>query len=656
MKLSLRFTVIASLIFSVFAPLKQDALSASTGSGVIINEIAWMGTTASYNDEWMELHNPTDSSVDLNGWTLASADGTPSIALSGTVAPGEYFLLERTSDNTVGGVTADLIYSGAMGNSGESLTLKDSAGNIVDTVDAWYSGDNSSKATMERIDALVSGNEANNWHTSTDVYAGGYGTPKGLNSGSTSNSGTVGSGCGDPGERLNSVSEMTGAINVYFNKCADISSSSPGNEANYNVNLEERLIKRLNEATKSIDFATYEINLPSIVDTLINKAAEGIDVRVIADSKDATDPHYIERFQTMRIYVEKMVRGLDGKVGTADDIIVFSDSPMFAVEESTARTSEGLPATPSDFPVVTVGIGNSNETGHLLVDAEEKSANAYYSPDTQMHNKFAVIDDKWVFTGSWNFTVTGLYGTETNMQQGILDGNQQHVVEINWPELASIYEVEFNEMWGSSSLTPDKTISNFNTRKVDNTTHVIDINGTKVEIYFSAGDNAVGKMTDFVKTSADINTYFTIFAWSDQALVDELKYKWEGSYNDLEGTTTGFDLKGVFDPSFWNQYWSASIDMTGRTVTGSANNPNTRWANPAPVLKANESRKLHAKTMLIDADTTSDPTVIVGSTNWSTNGNDINDENMLFIHDSAITNQFLQEFNARYTQAGGSLQ
>jgi hypothetical protein len=33
------------------------------------------------------------------------------------------------------------------------------------------------------------------------------------------------------------------------------------------------------------------------------------------------------------------------------------------------------------------------------------------------------------------------------MEQGILDGNQQHVVEINWPELAGIYEVEFNEMW-----------------------------------------------------------------------------------------------------------------------------------------------------------------------------------------------------------------
>ena len=55
--------------------------------------------------------------------------------------------------------------------------------------------------------------------------------------------------------------------------------------------------------------------------------------------------------------------------------------------------------------------------------------------------------------------------------------------------------------------------------------------------------------------------------------------------------------------------------------------------------------------MLIDADTDSDPTVIVGSTNWSNNGNVVNDENMLIIHDTNVVNQFVQEFNARYEAA-----
>jgi phosphatidylserine/phosphatidylglycerophosphate/cardiolipin synthase-like enzyme len=160
-----------------------------------------------------------------------------------------------------------------------------------------------------------------------------------------------------------------------------------------------------------------------------------------------------------------------------------------------------------------------------------------------------------------------------------------------------------------------------------------------------------------MRLAKHFNTYFSIFAWSDQAIADELKNKWEGSYNDLEGTLTGFDVKGVFDSDFWNQWWSASIDMTGRTASQtSVNNPNTRWKNPAPVYKDAEVRKLHSKTMIIDADTNSDPTVIVGSTNWSNNGNNVNDENMLIIHDAAIANQFVQEFNARYTQAGGNIQ
>lgn len=637
---------------------------------VVINEIAWMGTLNSYSDEWIELYNNSSVDISLEGWQLKATDGDPVIALTGMIPAHGYYLLERTDDLTVTDITADYIYSGSLSNTNEVLTLTDELGVVVDSVDTWYAGDNEKKATMERMDSNEIGASSSNWATAIDVYADGIGTPKGLNSTVTDGSGTTDEGssdgtpppsstssCTDTSERINNVSEAVGAMNIYFNKCALTDYATLGNAANYNVNFENVLINRLNAATKSIDLATYEINLPRVVDTLINRAAEGIDVRVIADAKDSADPHYAERYETMRMYIEKMVRGQDGMIGTADDIIVFSDSPMFAVEDSAKRSNFGLPLSVSDISQVTVEVGSSQVTGRLFVNAEAKSTNSYFGPGNQMHNKFAIVDDQWVFTGTWNFTVTGLYGTDENMNQGILDGNQNQIVEINWTGLASIYETEFNEMWGTTALTPDPAVSNFSTRKMDNTTHVIDINGKKVEIYFSSGDNALGRMTELVKNEAQYNSYFSIFAWSDQALVDELKYKWENSYNDLEGTLTGFDIKGIFDASYWNQWWSASMDMTGRTASQtSINNPNTRWANPAPVYQDAEVRKLHSKTMLIDADTSSDPTVIIGSTNWSNNGNNVNDENMLIIHDAAITNQFVQEFYARYTQAGGSVQ
>lgn len=641
---------------------------------VVISEIAWMGTNVSYSDEWIELYNNSSQPVDLTNWVLKSEDGAPAITLQGTIPAQGHFLLEKTDDNSVTSKVADQIYSGSLDNTVEVLTLVDANGILIDKVDKWYAGDNTSKATMERVNSNDYGTLSTNWKTATTSYADAIGSPKNSLDSSTGDTsdgyngeegtdpvGTTPVGetnvCGDTAERINNVSEELGAINVYFNKCAMTQYAQYGNEANYNVNFEDRLIKRLNQAQTSIDLATYEINLGRIIDTLINKAAEGVKVRVVADAKDSSDPHYAERYEEMRLYIEKLVRGKDGIIGTQDDVKVMSDSIMFAVEDSVKRTEMGLPSTPNDFSTVTVLVGNTSYTGYKLVEGEYKSEGTYYGPGNQMHNKFAIIDNTWVFTGTWNFTVTGLYGTEDDMLNGRLNGNQNQTVEIHWPEIANTYTTEFNEMWGGSTTEPNAQLSNFNTHKIDNTQHVFDVNGKKIEVYFSSGDNALGRMKDVIKNEAQYNSYFSIFAWSDQSLVDELKYKWEGSYNDLEGTKTGFDIKGLFDPGFYTQWWSANVDMLGQTASQtSVNNPNTRWANPAPVLKGKEARKLHSKTMLIDADTNSDPTVIIGSTNWSNNGNNVNDENMLIIHDAKIANQFVQEFNARYINAGGTIQ
>ena len=60
-----------------------------------------------------------ESDIDLTGWTINAVDGTPSIALSGTITAGGYYLLERTDDTTISDITADLIYTGALSNTVE---------------------------------------------------------------------------------------------------------------------------------------------------------------------------------------------------------------------------------------------------------------------------------------------------------------------------------------------------------------------------------------------------------------------------------------------------------------------------------------------------------------------------------------------------------
>ncbi len=115
---------------------------------VRISEIAWMGTDASNNDEWIELHNSSGESMDLDGWTLTAQDGSPSINLTGVIDMAGFYLLERSDDETVPAVSADLIYSGALGNSGEVLELRNASGTVIDIVNMnseWTCGDNDAK-------------------------------------------------------------------------------------------------------------------------------------------------------------------------------------------------------------------------------------------------------------------------------------------------------------------------------------------------------------------------------------------------------------------------------------------------------------------------------------------------------------------------------
>ncbi len=405
-----------------------------------------------------------------------------------------------------------------------------------------------------------------------------------------------------------------GPLVAFFNKYCDSERCTPGNEANGCINLEEKLIQLIQMAESTIDFTCYEINLDDLTDALIGKAAQGIAVRAIVDAKDP-DGDGVERYELMKEKLESMLKGLDGTAGTEDDIHIFADAPIY-------------------------------KNDMMLCDGERKPDGQPYSTgyDYQMHNKFVVVDNEWVWTGSWNFTVTGLYGTEDNQAAGELNGNTNNSILLNGCDIARAYTIEFNEMWGSDSLVPDPYASNFHGRKTDNVTHRCCIGGVPVEVYMSPGDDALARVREMLQ-SADFEVYFCIYAWSDQEMANILKDKWE-----TDGELTGFDIRGVFDGSFWNSYWSASLDMTGRTSSDpDYNNP---WTNPAPVCEDQEIRKLHHKYMIIDAaHPDSDPIVITGSTNWSKNGNDINDENLLIIHCATIANQYLQDFDARFKHA-----
>ncbi len=160
---------------------------------VVIDEVAWSGTAASSSDEWLELYNPGDVAVDLAGWTLSDGSDV-NVALHGTLPPGGFFLLERTDDTTVSDIPADLIYSGSLGNGGETLTLRDAGAVVIDTANGdggvWPAGSAApGYNSMERIDPHAPDGDGN-WASNDGITRNGHdangdpinGTPRQPNS------------------------------------------------------------------------------------------------------------------------------------------------------------------------------------------------------------------------------------------------------------------------------------------------------------------------------------------------------------------------------------------------------------------------------------------------------------------------------------------
>jgi len=191
-------------IAAVAALALAGSMQTLAAPSVVLNEVAWSGTAAGSQDEWIELRNCTASSVDLAGWVLmidetaiplsVVADGATEVRHS-TIDANGYFLLERTDDTTVADVAADLLYKGTLSNSGATLKLLDAAGNVIDQVvcteAGWPAGEagtgNLAYATMERVDPVEMGDA---WRTNDGVVHNGkdasdaplWGTPRAANS------------------------------------------------------------------------------------------------------------------------------------------------------------------------------------------------------------------------------------------------------------------------------------------------------------------------------------------------------------------------------------------------------------------------------------------------------------------------------------------
>lgn len=175
---------------------------------IVINEIAWAGTSASAFDEWIELYNHSPYDINLSNVLLTAHDGAPSIQLSGIATTSSFYLIERTDDTTTS-VAADLAVpfsgedSSGLSNDGEVLFLNHILGGLATTTldetpalaecaGAWCAGNLTGHTSMERVNQSISGSQSSNWKSNntftkngTDIDGNAInGTPRAQNSAS----------------------------------------------------------------------------------------------------------------------------------------------------------------------------------------------------------------------------------------------------------------------------------------------------------------------------------------------------------------------------------------------------------------------------------------------------------------------------------------
>ncbi|MFN2235352.1 MAG: phospholipase D-like domain-containing protein [Anaerolineales bacterium] len=221
--------------------------------------------------------------------------------------------------------------------------------------------------------------------------------------------------------------------------------------------------------------------------------------------------------------------------------------------------------------------------------------------ESLMHNKFVVIDQLDVWTGSMNLTLNGAYRNDNNL------------IHIRSSQLAENYTVEFEEMFiedmfgdNAVSQTPNPSLT---------------INGILVETSFSPDDGTADQIIQAIQ-SAEESINFLAFSFTSDSIAEAL----------LGRAADGVTVTGVFEESQYNSNIGTEYDnllVAGMDVRLDGN-PNN----------------MHHKVFIIDGDT-----VITGSYNFSQSAEERNDENTLIIHDPEVAVFYLAEFERVFEKA-----
>jgi hypothetical protein len=257
-----------------------------------------------------------------------------------------------------------------------------------------------------------------------------------------------------------------------------------------------------------------------------------------------------------------------------------------------------------------------------------------YLTNFSMHDKF------WVFDYRDNVNPDNMYlwTGSTNVSHAMLNQDRNNIIRIQDESLCAVYTREFEEMWGSHTDIPNATRARFGPKKVNNTPRIVNVAGTRMEVYFAPTDSISDSLCNIIKSKITKSINFCMYKFELPPVEEALHQV----YNEKQ-------LHGVFDSSNSIHHNSAFPRMKGHPVAGAWNPPALVYIDTIPGL-------LHHKYFMVDADTSGGNKILAtGSYNWETPAETGNDENLLVIYDARINNLYYQEFMARYLESGGDL-
>ncbi len=397
------------------------------------------------------------------------------------------------------------------------------------------------------------------------------------------------------------------SIRSYFNNRESVTYRDPFRGIDRKGdNLEQVVIDELDKAKKSIFVAVQEIRLPGIAKKLVEKHAQGLDVRVVLENSynhnvlaqpnrngsEDSDPnsHESTRYRDLILLIDQ---NRDGKI-TREEML--ERDAVFILQQ--AR----IP---------------------LIDDTEDGSAGSGL-----MHHKFVVIDDNVTILSSANFTPSCVHG---DVGVSSSRGNDNALMVVKSKPMNRLFTEEFDLLW----------TARFGIQKPFRGARTVTVAGKKITVQFSPSTRKVdwemttnGLIAKQIR-GARVSVQAGLFVFSEQKIADAMK--------EVSSRT---NISVLVESKFAFRFFSEVLDLLGvvipnpNCVIPADNNPWSPAIQTAGTIRNRGGDVLHHKFGVVDRKKT-----LFGSHNWSEAANSINDEFIVVVDDAVTATEFSNEFN-----------